>query len=403
MARNTILIIGLALVLALIPAVTTVADSGPTTAPANRLAGLHSARELPNPFIFNDGSEVRSVSDWPRRRAEIADAVQKYEYGYLPPPSAVKVESITRHPATQPAIASATEEEITLAMGPAGQIKVRLILTIPPTTVEHKPPFPVIVRGDLCWWRVKPDIAEAIDRRGYILAEFDRTNVAADKKGRGNGVYLAYPNFDGGALVAWAWGFSRVTDYLVTRPDVDATHIVFTGLSRGGKAALLAGALDERAALTVPASSGAGGAGSYRVQPPKSEDIAALCKRFPYWFQPHFDDFIGHVDLLPIDQHDLKILVAPRALLETSGMADQWANNEGSQATHQAAAEVYKFLGVPQKIGVHWRPGKHEQNLIDWTALLDFADWQFFGKTPKDKFDAVPFPEQPKAYTWSAP
>jgi hypothetical protein len=403
MSLRTLLTIGRTTFIALTLAPAVLAEPAPATAPSPRVAALPEVAELPNPFIFSDGSPVRSPADWPKRRAEIADAIQKYEYGYLPPSSSVKVESDTRHPATQPSIATATEEEVMLAMGPQGQIKVKVILTIPPTTAEHKPPFPVIVRGDLCWWRVKPDVAEAVDRRGYILAEFDRTLIAADKKGRGNGIYLAYPDFDGGTLAAWAWGFGRVTDYLVTRPDIDASHIVFTGHSRGGKAALLAGAFDERAALTVASGSGAGGAGSYRVQPPKTEDIAALCKKFPFWFEPHFDDFIGHVARLPIDQHEVKALVAPRALLETSGMGDMWANNVGSQATHQAAAEVYQFLGVPQKFGIHWRPGKHDQSFIDWTALLDFADWQFFGKPPADKFDVLAFPEQAKAYSWKSP
>ena len=379
-------------------------SAGSPPAPmAARVAALPEVKELPDPFTFADGSKVKSREDWGRRRKELVDLVVGYEYGALPPASEVKAQPVSKHAATQPSLETATEEEITLTMGPKGEVMTKLILTIPPTTAEHKPPFPVIVRGDLCWGRVPPASIKAVMDRGYVLAEFDRTMIAADKAGRGNGVYLAYPDFDGGDLSAWAWGFHRVTDYLLTRPDIDGKKVIDNGLSRGGKAALLAGALDERVAITAPCSSGAGGAGCYRVFPPKTEDLAALEKRFPYWFEPKLKDFVGYVDRLPIDQHELKALVAPRALIETSGMADVWANNPGTQATYVAAAEVYSFLGVPEKIGIHWREGKHEQNLIDWTAILDFADWQFYGKTPVDKFNSLAFPEQAKVYSWKAP
>lgn len=381
------------------------ADTSQTQASVTpRVAALPSVKELPSPFTFADGSPVKSPEDWPRRRKELLGLFLKYEYGALPPPSEVKAHmDAAAHPSTQPSLSSATEEQLTLTMGPKGEVTTKLLLTIPPTTAEHKPPFPVIVRGDLCWGRVKPEILQEVVSRGYILAEFDRTMIAADKIGRGNGVYAAYPDFDGGCLSAWAWGFSRVTDYLLTRPDVDAKRVVFTGHSRGGKACLLAGALDERAAIVVPNGSGCGGAGCYRIQPPKTEDLARITHVFPFWFEPTFNEFAGHEDHLPFDQHELKACVAPRALLETSAIGDVWANGPGTQATHEAAAEVFQFLVVPQRLGIHWRPGKHEHNLVDWTALLDFADAQFTGKAPAQNFDQRQFADQAKAYSWKAP
>src|SRR5205823_14582644 len=129
----------------------------------------------------------------------------------------------------------------------------------------------------------------------------------------------------------------RVVDYLSTLDVIDKKHIAATGHSRGGKAALLAGATDERIALTAPNNSGCGGAGCYRFQADKSEDITAILKNFPFWFEPRFHEFIGRIDRLPIDQHTVKALVAPRALLSTEALDDLWANPKGTQQTYLAA------------------------------------------------------------------
>jgi acetyl esterase/lipase len=172
---------------------------------------------------------------------------------------------------------------------------------------------------------------------------------------------------------------------------VDRQHIAVTGHSRGGKAALLAGALDERIALTAPNASGCGGAGCYRVLGEKSEDIAAITNRFSYWFHPRLKEFVSHVDQLPFDQHSLKALVAPRAQLSTEGLDDLWANPYGTQVSFVAARKVYEFLGAAGKIGIHFREGKHAHTAEDWQALLDFADLQFFGKNTETRFDKLPF------------
>jgi hypothetical protein len=161
---------------------------------------------------------------------------------------------------------------------------------------------------------------------------------------------------------------------------VQTNHLAVTGHSRGGKAALLAGATDERIALTAPNNSGAGGAGCYRVQGPKSEALERITKVFPFWFESRLAEFGGKIDRLPIDQHSVKALVAPRALLTTEALGDLWANPSGTQQTHLAAREVYAFLGAADKIGIAFREGGHEHNLADWQVLLDFADRQWFGK-----------------------
>lgn len=168
-----------------------------------------------------------------------------------------------------------------------------------------------------------------------------------------------------------------------------------TGHSRGGKTALLAGALDERITLVAPNGSGCGGAACYRIQGKDSETLEIITRpdRFCYWFQPRFRTFAGKESQLPFDQHFLKALVAPRALLSTDALGDHWANPPGTQATYLAVMPVFEFLGVPQKNGIHYREGKHEHNAEDWNALLDFADLQFFGKPSQRAFNQTPFPK----------
>ena len=358
-------------------------------------AKLPLLRELPDPFKMDNGKRIKSASEWPARRAEILKMALQYEYGRVP--TTVDPVTATESPAEKSG--DRVEHKIVVKMGPEGKVSTHVILTTP----VGAGPFPVIVKGDMTWGRVNPEIISTVIGRGYALAEFDRTEIAADKNDRGVGVFPLFPDYDWGVLAAWAWGYGRVNDYLITRADIDKTKLIITGHSRGGKATLLAGALDERVALTVPNGSGCGGAGLFRVEWPTSENIHAVTKSFPFWFGPHFDEFVGHVDQLPFDQHEMKALIAPRALLTTDSLDDLWANPLGTQISFQASREVFSFLGAADKTGIHYRHGKHDQNAEDFGALLDFADWQLMGKKPTTKFDDVPFPTTPSAYSWTAP
>jgi hypothetical protein len=353
--------------------------------------------ELPDPFLFANGDRARSRSDWERRREELKEAVQRCAYGRLPPAGGST--TVEEASSERGGAAGATERTLRLAAGPGGAVQARLILTVP----NGGGPFPVAVSGDLGWGKVKPEIAAEVARRGYALAEFDRTEIAVDANRRSGGLYDAFPNSDFGALAAWAWGFHRVVDYLLTLPEIDAGRIVATGHSRGGKAALLAGALDERIAVTAPNNSGCMGAGCTRI-PHEGETLERIVAVFPYWFSPKLEEFVGREDRLPFDQHSVKALVAPRALLSTEGMEDHWANPEGTQLTYQAAREVYEFLGARDEIGIVFRPGGHGHTLPDWRALLDFADARLFGKTSARPFDERPYPDSStRAYSWSRP
>jgi dienelactone hydrolase len=147
-------------------------------------------------------------------------------------------------------------------------------------------PFPVVLRGDGCWGMPSDEVVRSVLSRGYILANFNRTELAPDNANRSIGLFSSYPNGDFGGIAAWAWGFHRCVDFLLTEPQVDRARIVITGHSRGGKAALLAGALDSRIALTVANGSGCGGAGCFRFEGEKAERLENILQSFPYWFTP---------------------------------------------------------------------------------------------------------------------
>lgn len=349
---------------------------------------LPSRPELPDLLTFADGRPVQLPDHWPLRRDELLDLLQTYEYGHLPPAGPIRVQPLDPY-TPPPRSGSNGEPQPTPYDPPTGSVRQTFRLTVRPeggiadvsfplmiTRPADQRPRAVVLRGDLCWGPVKQSVIDLLIRRGYGLADFDRTAIVADRADDDAtcGLHAALPGREFGAIIAWAWGYLRVADYLRTREDIDPHRLIVTGHSRGGKAALLAGALDSRIALTHPNNSGCGGAGCFRHQGDKSEDLTAILTRFPHWFHPRLGEFIDRIDRLPLDQHYLKAAVAPRALLSTEALGDLWANPEGTLVTHRAVEPIYRQLGVLERLAIRFRPGLHEQNHEDWTALLDFAD-----------------------------
>ena len=157
--------------------------------------------------------------------------------------------------------------------------------------------------------------------------------------------------------------------------------------------------------VTRRAKSGCGGAGSYRILGEKSETLDDITKesKFSYWFHPRLREFVGKENRLPFDQHYLKALVAPRALISLDALGDLWANPLGTQQTYRAAQVVFDFFGAGERNGIHFRQGGHAQNEEDWRALVDFADKVFFNKKVERKFNQLPFPEASLPFSWTAP
>ena len=335
--------------------------------------------DLPHLFVTEAGDRVASLREWRDRRHEIAEILQYYQYGHLPPrPERIEVIDQRRRDMSD---IGAVEIRMTLLIGAKARLPLRMALYLPSATAGTGP-FPILIREEHALGHLE-ELPSIIDR-GYGFVEYAREDLDPDKAALEGPAQKAYPEYDWATLAVWAWGAMRVVDYLETRDDVRLDQLGIIGHSRGGKMALLAGALDERFALVVANGSGAGGAGSYLLEGKDSETLELITRpdRFGYWFHPRLRWYVSRRAQLPFDQHFLKALVAPRALLCTEALGDLWANPQGTKMTSRAADAVFKWYGVIGKNALHFREGQHDLTDADWTAILDYADWHLRGVRP---------------------
>ena len=229
-----------------------------------------------------------------------------------------------------------------------------------------------------------------IVKRGYAAVTFCYGDVAADDPATcfETGVFKCYfqpgakrADDSWGALSAWAWGASRVMDYLVTEPLVDSQHVAVIGHSRGGKAALWAGATDKRFACAVSNDSGCGGAKLNSMDLPESEHIAQITARFPHWFAPNYAKWAGRESVMPFDQHMLIAAMAPRLVGVGSAWDDKWAGPEGERASALSAAAAWWAKGRRQAFDYTMREGGHGLWTKCWDHYMDIADANWRGKT----------------------
>jgi hypothetical protein len=229
--------------------------------------------------------------------------------------------------------------------------------------------------------------------RGYAVATFYRGEIDPDTKdGFDQSLKAFYPELQNrgdnfSTIGAWAWALSRAMDYLVTDRALDPKRIAAFGWSRLGKAALWAGATDERFAAVISNESGAGGAKLFHRG--VGEDIARLNTVFPHWFCSNFRKYNGHDKELPFDQHEVIALIAPRPVYVASAEQDAEADPEGEFATVKAAEPVYRLFGkqglgadewppinhpVGRDLAYHVRTGGHDVKPYDWEQYLGFLD-----------------------------
>ena len=379
---------------------------------------------LPDPLLWSNGQRVTSPAQWPKRRAEIVQMFETNMYGRFParlPGTRYEVNSVAKD-----ALGGRAERKLVTALLTRQKIDrtMDILIYLPKErpgpvpmflgvnfrgnqTVNADPGIPISTKwapygadhratettrgAQANQWPV-----EHILERGYGLATIYSADLSPDFNGGfDQGVQPLFhaagrpgraPD-EWGALGAWAWGMSRVMDYFETDREIDHARVAVIGHSRMGKAALWAGGYDTRFALTVSNCSGAGGAALSRRR--FGESVKDLNTNFPFWFCENFKTFSDNEDALPMDQHELLALCAPRPVYV--GVADQdfHADARGQFLSAMNASPVYKLLGtdgfgakemppvhqpVQTTIGFHMRAGRHDITMYDWDRYLDFAD-----------------------------
>ncbi len=232
------------------------------------------------------------------------------------------------------------------------------------------------------------NLEDLVDR-GYAVATAFRGEIAPDTHAHfSDGILSLFPDNAGdekmGAIGAWAWSLSRIADYLGTLPEIDASRLVVAGHSRLGKAALWAAAQDTRFAAVFANNTGCMGAALSRRR--FGETVAIITRNFPYWFAPRLAVYADREDDLPVDQHQLLALIAPRPLHLGAAREDLWADPRGEFLALREAAKVYALHGIapdlpermpaPDAVPVggilrfHRREGTHDLLQADWNAFL---------------------------------
>ncbi len=407
-------------------------------APMGTLPGVAQLKpnpDLPDLFTFANGKKVRTLAEWKRRRAEIRRTLEYYAVGQMPPaPGNVKGEVMR----TEDVLGGKAKYQLVkLSFGPQQKLELYIGVFTP---AGGKGPFPVIIaqaseppggpklslspmgpnqgKGEDVLlmvgrgpdapppaFRERPaQTAEQIAAthadllsRGYALVLYNDNDCAEDTTLReqdGSFTFrhtrfpAAYPQYDWGILGAWAWGASRVADYLETDPAFDKNIMLITGASRAGKSAMVAAAFDERL-IGAPVVTGGGGIGAYRLAgADRSESLDMMEKKYPNWFSPNLHEFWGQREKLPFDEHFFLALTAPRPLIALEGDADTISLPAAVRASIEAARPVWKLYGVPEeRLGVHYSHHPHAFTAEDWTAMMDFVDQELKGKPSTQNFD----------------
>ncbi len=236
---------------------------------------------------------------------------------------------------------------------------------------------------------------EMLLARGYALMTAYAGDIDPDyDDGFRNGLHAFLPaaaeprpSDAPGTLAAWAFGLSRLLDAVEQLPELNARRVAVAGHSRLGKTALWAAAQDERFALAISNESGCGGATLSRRR--YGERLLHINRRFPHWFCSAFHDYDEREQELPLDQHQLLALLAPRPLYVASAALDQWADPRGEWLACQAAAPAWHLFGhearldepttsgehgSDSRLGYHCRPGRHDITPRDFWHYLAFLD-----------------------------
>ncbi len=362
------------------------------------------AYTLPNVLKSSAGEPLKNANSWEtKRRPEILKLFENNVYGQMPRDlDSTKFD--VNMSADKVLKNKAALKEVTISTWKNGRhVQIHLTLLVPDKRKGPVPTFLLINNRDKSLTDPRRDSsssfwpAEMMIDSGYGIAALHVGDASPDNPDEyQNGVLQLYPNQLGAgngmkAIGAWAWAAMTAMDYFESDPDVDSKKVVLVGHSRGGKAALWAGAQDQRFAIVIANCSGNTGAAISRRK--FGETIKAINTRFPYWFADNYKKYNDNEVALPVDQHMLIALIAPRPVYTTNATKDLWADPTGSYLSISEAAKVYNLYRkkstlsaappavnkpiINSIIGYHIRDGVHDMTSFDWQQFARFARYHF--------------------------
>ena len=401
---------------------------------------------LPDPFQFLDGSKVTSTEDWNKRAEEIKQLAMFYEYGVMPDTTGEELSyTLSDWVADDETKTQSATLTITVKNGDRTARPFTATVYKPAADSAVAAPYPVVIG-----LRLGAKNAKVIAQANYICADLNTTEVAADNPTKDGSFGDLYPFEESqvGTICAWSWGASRLLDAFEKGAveGADASKSAISGMSRYGKTALAAGLYDDRYDVIHLASSGAGGAGTYRVasdlednvypippwpetgysstsddgtvvagnriphMPGKPQETTEIMRdlqgRFGYQFCDNYSEITKEFSdpkYLPYDHHELIAALAPRATLLTFGINDWWCNHEAMYVGYYEASRVYDFLGASDKLGIRTRDGGHFLAPEDVQSLIEYCDVNFRGIEAEKDFKTVPYTPDPSWDTIRAP
>ncbi len=350
--------------------------------------------ELPELMKLEDGRDV-TRDNWKERREELYKTAVELQYGTMPPaPEFLEIEPLY--------VDAAKHSSYRITTG-RRDFPVSFVMRVINAKNTDGALPPVAVDGDLCFpYSFDKEYINTFIENGVTLVLFNRTELVPDVKesGRKAPLYNCYPEYTFGAIGAWAWGYSRCVDALEILGIADMDNIAFTGHSRGGKTAMLAGVLDERAAVVNPNETCAGACSCYRLHMEaikedgttgRSETLHDLWNNFGFWLGAGMSDYAEREEDLPFDAHFLKAMVAPRTLFVSEAASDIWASPVGSYYTTKAAKPAFSLLGAEDNLIWYYRSGEHYHKIEDVEQLVNVIRHRKYGEPLNDKYFKPPF------------